>query len=796
SFSPDGTKLAFMSMATNLVPGDAAGQTDIFVKDLVTGAIERLSRNTLGQEGNGSSESPAFSPDGKKVVFASMAGNLVSGDGNGAMDLFIATLSDVPASYTENGTAAQVAPEVNVTDADSPNFGGGSLSVAITAGGSAGDQLSLAQSGTPGTGVEISGSSVSFNGVAVGTVSNSGTSITITLNASSSKAAVEALSEAIRISSTSDNPGSSTRTVTFTLNDGDGGNDTASFTRKVIFVPVDDAAVAQDDAVSTPENVIGTGDLFANNSSGPDSDVDGGSFVVTQITVGAQNYAPGTEIVMPSGAKLIVNADGTYSYNPNGKFNTLTDSSSGAVNTSTTGDTFSYSVTGGDTATVTVTVNGVAGPGDRLVGDGADNMIKGTSGKDQFWVMQAGSETLTGLGDNDAFLFGAFLDPTDYVDGGEGTQDELGIQGNYGTFGSGATPYTFGADNLLGIEVLSLIPGSDGRFGDTSNNSYSYNLKTVESNVASGTRLIVDFSRLSSGENVTFDGSAETDGGAFTFGAGKGLDNLTGGAGADLFLFRSDGRFGAGDKVDGGGGKDELALRGNYSGANSIVFASDTMTNIEVLSILSGQNARFGKVEGDFSYNLTTHNNNVGPNQRLVVDAGQLTANETLTFNGSAESDGFFWIAGGAGNDSLTGGSGDDLLIGAGGKDYLKGGAGADVYRFRSASESTSVGYDQIDGFVFGTDTLDLPGTHDSYQIVNGGALSTATFDSDLTAAMSSVLDADEAVFFTASTGDLAGRLFLVVDQDGIAGYQAGSDYVIEFLNTTLPVGPMPDFIL
>jgi Ca2+-binding RTX toxin-like protein len=131
------------------------------------------------------------------------------------------------------------------------------------------------------------------------------------------------------------------------------------------------------------------------------------------------------------------------------------------------------------------------------------------------------------------------------------------------------------------------------------------------------------------------------------------------------------------------------------------------MTNIEVLSILSGQNTRFGRLEGDFSYDLTMDDNNVGDGQKLVVDAGQLTANETLTFNGSAELDGFFWIAGGAAIDHLTGGAGDDLLIGAGGADVLTGGAGNDVFKYRSVGESAAGAGDTITDFRSG-DIIDL----------------------------------------------------------------------------------------
>jgi hypothetical protein len=42
----------------------------------------------------------------------------------------------------------------------------------------------------------------------------------------------------------------------------------------------------------------------------------------------------------------------------------------------------------------------------------------------------------------------------------------------------------------------------------------------------------------------------------------------------------------------------------------------------------------------------------------------------------------------------------------------------------------------------------------------------------------------------------MAGRLFLIVDQNGTAGYQAGEDFVIELAGTAPPVGPVPDFIV
>ncbi|HEY0113892.1 MAG TPA: M10 family metallopeptidase C-terminal domain-containing protein, partial [Allosphingosinicella sp.] len=171
-------------------------------------------------------------------------------------------------------------------------------------------------------------------------------------------------------------------------------------------------------------------------------------------------------------------------------------------------------------------------------------------------------------------------------------------------------------------------------------------------------------------------------------------------------------------------------------------------------------------------------------------------ATEKLVFNGSAEANGTFRIFGGKGHDSLTGSQKNDSLLGAGGKDYLKGGDGADTYAYRGVSDSTSTGYDTIDDFTFGTDTIDLTGTHDSFEVKTTGTLSTASFDSDLEAAMEGTLDIGEAVLFTADAGDLAGKLFLIVDENGTAGYQAGQDYVIEMTNTTVPMQPVSDFIV
>jgi Tol biopolymer transport system component len=88
SVSADGRYVAFQSDAANLVPGDTNGQRDIFVHDRDTGAMERVSVDAEGNEGNADSYFAAISTDGGFVAFASFASNLVSGDTNSA-DMFV-----------------------------------------------------------------------------------------------------------------------------------------------------------------------------------------------------------------------------------------------------------------------------------------------------------------------------------------------------------------------------------------------------------------------------------------------------------------------------------------------------------------------------------------------------------------------------------------------------------------------------------------------------------------------------------------------------------------------------------
>lgn len=92
SISADGRYVAFAADASNLVPGDTNAESDVFVRDLQTGTMARVSVGSSGQQGNGHSSDPGLSADGRFVAFDSAATNLVPGDDNGAQDVFIRDL--------------------------------------------------------------------------------------------------------------------------------------------------------------------------------------------------------------------------------------------------------------------------------------------------------------------------------------------------------------------------------------------------------------------------------------------------------------------------------------------------------------------------------------------------------------------------------------------------------------------------------------------------------------------------------------------------------------------------------
>jgi archaellum component FlaF (FlaF/FlaG flagellin family) len=88
--SPDGRFVTFSSFAHTLVPGDTNDAYDVFLRDRVAGTTERVSVSDTGAQGDADgSFGSSVSRDGRYVVFMSAADNLVEGDTNGSIDVFV-----------------------------------------------------------------------------------------------------------------------------------------------------------------------------------------------------------------------------------------------------------------------------------------------------------------------------------------------------------------------------------------------------------------------------------------------------------------------------------------------------------------------------------------------------------------------------------------------------------------------------------------------------------------------------------------------------------------------------------
>lgn len=83
----EGRFVAFMSSAN--LGGNSAGRRQIWWRDRLSGETVLISTDAAGVPGNGDSFAPAISQDGLTVAFESAATNLVAGDSNGVRDVFV-----------------------------------------------------------------------------------------------------------------------------------------------------------------------------------------------------------------------------------------------------------------------------------------------------------------------------------------------------------------------------------------------------------------------------------------------------------------------------------------------------------------------------------------------------------------------------------------------------------------------------------------------------------------------------------------------------------------------------------
>ncbi|MBC8413088.1 PD40 domain-containing protein, partial [bacterium] len=107
--SADGQAVVFVSTGDNIVLDDTNGVSDVFVHDFISARTVRVSEDSAGNAGNAVSQYPELSRDGRYVAFESIATNLVAGDTNGQLDIFVHDLilhTTVRASVGSNETEA------------------------------------------------------------------------------------------------------------------------------------------------------------------------------------------------------------------------------------------------------------------------------------------------------------------------------------------------------------------------------------------------------------------------------------------------------------------------------------------------------------------------------------------------------------------------------------------------------------------------------------------------------------------------------------------------------------------
>jgi Ca2+-binding RTX toxin-like protein len=413
---------------------------------------------------------------------------------------------------------------------------------------------------------------------------------------------------------------------------------------------VDDAAVAADDSDSTAESASVSGSVFGN-----DADVDGPALTVSAVNGSGANV--GTQITLASGALLTLNADGTYTYDPNGAFQYVPGPSSGSPNQTAT-DSFTYTLANGNTATVTITIVGEDSESDRVTGGaGADVLTAGDG--DDVLVGSAGNDTLNGGdGEDTADYSGSAsgvtvrLDRGDTPNDGQGGSDTLTSIENAtgsafndvlgGTTGNNVLSGGGGFDVLVGRDGNDTLYGGTGAanqlIGGTGDDTYYVDASdTIVELLNEGYDTVNTtrnaFTLAPNVEALIFVGAGNFVGG------GNALDNMIRGGAGDDFL-------------RGGGGNDSLFGEGGSDTADYLTAA--------------------GAVNANLSSGMASDG-----------DGGTDTFQGIENLRGSAFADVLY---GNAGANILDGSNGDDTLVGRGGNDTLRGGAGIDTADYSDAT--------------------------------------------------------------------------------------------------------------
>ena len=136
----------------------------------------------------------------------------------------VVTLAGDALDYTENDPATVIDAGATVTDADSPDFDMGALSIDFTGGGTLNDRLAILNTGTGPGQIGVAGSDITYEGTVIGSFSGGTdglTPLSITFNSSANTTAVQQLLRHITYRNVSDDPATGSRTLRIVMDDGD-----------------------------------------------------------------------------------------------------------------------------------------------------------------------------------------------------------------------------------------------------------------------------------------------------------------------------------------------------------------------------------------------------------------------------------------------------------------------------------------------------------------------------------------------------------------------------------------------
>jgi len=158
-------------------------------------------------------------------------------------------------TFTEGDAPLSISPAGTISDLDSINFAGGTLIVDIITNASPMDRLSIRHDGFGAGQVGIVGNLVQYEGLTIGNFSGGvgTTALAINFNSSANEAIATAVLQNLTFENISDGPSTATRSLEFTISDGDGGTSNIA-SRNIDVIGVNNAPVANDDSFSVDED--------------------------------------------------------------------------------------------------------------------------------------------------------------------------------------------------------------------------------------------------------------------------------------------------------------------------------------------------------------------------------------------------------------------------------------------------------------------------------------------------------------------------------------------------------------